>query len=33
MMKRLSFVLIVLALTFVQRIHAQYYSVTMTRVP
>lgn len=26
-MKRLSFVLIVLALTFVQRIHAQYYSV------
>lgn len=27
MMKRLSFVLIVLALTFVQRIHAQYYSV------
>lgn len=27
MMKRLSFVLIVLALTFVQHIHAQYYSV------
>ena len=27
MMKRLSYVLIVLALTFVQRIHAQYYSV------
>lgn len=27
MIKRLSFVLIVLALTFVQRIHAQYYSV------
>ena len=27
MMKRLSFVPIVLALTFVQRIHAQYYSV------
>lgn len=27
MMKRLSFVLIVLTLTFVQRIHAQYYSV------
>ena len=27
MMKRLSYVLIVIALTFVQRIHAQYYSV------
>ena len=26
-MKRLSYVLIVFALTFVQRIHAQYYSV------